>query len=71
MPLDIYKLKQKDICANLTEQLVCLDFNGPWENSWDQVHSEYLDLEWGNIRTGLIIMNLLSANYWKEKERFM
>ena len=31
----------------------------------------YMDLELRNINTGLVVMNLLSANYWGEGKRIM
>ena len=37
------KLKQKSVCADLTEQLDWFDFDGRWENVRDQVNSIGVD----------------------------
>ena len=41
--LDVNKLKQKDVCSNLTERLDCSDLDDTWENFKDHVYFTCLD----------------------------
>ena len=51
--LDFYKLKQKDVCANLTERHDCLDFSCILENFRNQIYSIGVDVFGFGVRKHL------------------